>query len=154
MSEIQITIRSSVVRAQGHVHYLKSKLRAAHRLMKKSPLRKLSIVLMGEKRMSELHEQFMNIAGPTDVLTFPLETDARGKCAAGEIAICVPVADRSARKIGVGLKQELLLYALHGMLHLDGMDDRTQRQYQMMHRREDAILRRLGVGPVFSKERS
>jgi hypothetical protein len=43
----------------------------------------------------------------------------------------------------------LLLYGLHGMLHLCGFDDRTERAFRAMHAKEDEILTRLGVGPVF-----
>jgi len=47
---------------------------------------------------------------------------------------------------------ELLLYALHGMLHLCGFDDRTDRGFRTMHRREDDILTALGFGPVFAAQ--
>jgi probable rRNA maturation factor len=64
--------------------------------------------------------------------------------------VCVPEARRRAAELGNPVRHELLLYALHGMLHLSGMDDRTLRQFRRMHHLEDAILRRLGVGPVFA----
>jgi ssRNA-specific RNase YbeY (16S rRNA maturation enzyme) len=54
--------------------------------------------------------------------------------------------------VGAGkqkLGRELLLYALHGMLHLCAFDDRTDREFQIMHEREDQILIRLGIGAVF-----
>jgi hypothetical protein len=47
------------------------------------------------------------------------------------------------------VRDELLLYAVHGMLHLCGYDDRTDRDFAAMHRREDHILSRLGVGAIF-----
>jgi hypothetical protein len=43
-----------------------------------------------------------------------------------------------------------LLYAIHGVLHLAGYDDRTRRGFVRMHQREDRILKRIGVGPVFN----
>ena len=46
-------------------------------------------------------------------------------------------------------RDEVLLYALHGVLHLCGYDDRTDRDFAAMHRREDEILERLGVGAIF-----
>jgi probable rRNA maturation factor len=150
MSAVRITIVSSSLRARCHVYYLKTKLRAAHKLLN-SPTRELSIAIVGDKQMSGLHEKFMNIAGPTDVLTFPLEFDARNRCISGEIVVCAPHAFRQARKLKIEFKHELLLYTLHGLLHLSGFDDKNQRHYQRMHRKEDSILRQLGAGPIFSK---
>jgi probable rRNA maturation factor len=92
----------------------------------------------------------MGIPGPTDVLTFPLEADAGGRVTGGEVVVCVPEARRRAREHRTRLEHELLLYALHGMLHLCGYDDRTQRAYAKMHRTEDQILKKLGIGPVFA----
>jgi probable rRNA maturation factor len=100
--------------------------------------------------MAELHQQFMGLPGPTDVLTFPLDKDARGRVTAGEVVICVSEARRRARAHGVPVEKELLLYALHGMLHLCGFDDRTDRDFAAMHRTEDQILTAIGVGPVFA----
>lgn len=99
--------------------------------------------------MSSLHQQFMKIDGPTDVLTFPLEFDSQGRETAGEVVICVPEAARQARGRGTRVECELLLYALHGLLHLSGFDDRTEAGFRQMHRKEDDILIRLGLGPVF-----
>jgi probable rRNA maturation factor len=113
-------------------------------------LNELSLALVGDRRMSALHEEFMNVAGPTDVLTFPLDVDARGRALAGEVVVCVPEARRQSKLRNVPVERELLLYALHGLLHLCGYDDRTGADFRAMHRAEDQILTRLGVGPVFA----
>jgi probable rRNA maturation factor len=131
--------------------YLRRYLPQARRLLK-TPLMELSVALVGDRRMSELHEQFMGIAGPTDVLTFELEHDARGQVVAGEVVVCMPHAVRAARRSGMAVRKEVLLYALHGMLHLCGFDDRTDRDFVRMHQREDDILKRLGVGAVFARD--
>jgi probable rRNA maturation factor len=104
--------------------------------------------------MAQLHQQFMNLPGPTDVLTFPLDEDEDGNVVAGEVVVCVPEARRRAREHGVAVERELLLYALHGMLHLCGYDDRTSRAFRTMHETEDRILTQLGVGPVFKPARA
>jgi probable rRNA maturation factor len=135
------------------VPFLRRQLRRAHQLLK-PPLRQLSLALVGDRRMAELHAQFLGIRGPTDVLTFPLEADKRGRTISGEVVVCVPEARRRARELGVGVERELLLYALHGMLHLCGYDDRTPAAYRTMHRTEDQILTKLGVGPLFSRAQS
>jgi probable rRNA maturation factor len=134
---------------QRAVPYLRTRLRRAHAILK-PPLRELSLALVGDARMSRLHEQFMGIPGPTDVLTFPLDEDARGRVTSGEVVMCVPEAGRRSKQHGVSLERELMLYALHGLLHLCGYDDRTAGDFRRMHRTEDMILTQLGVGPVFA----
>ena len=133
--------------------YLRRHIRKAHELLA-PPLRELSIALVNDRRMSDLHVRFMNIPGPTDVLTFPLELLKNGKATAGEVILCVPEARRRAKEHRVTVQNELLLYALHGMLHLCGLDDRTARGFARMHRTEDDILQRLGVGRVFHSRRA
>jgi probable rRNA maturation factor len=131
----------------NYVPYLRRHLRKAHVLLRPK-LRELSVALVNDRTMSELHQRYMRITGPTDVLTFELEHDARRHVIAGEVIICVPFARRAAP---TDTKRELLLYALHGMLHLCGFDDRTAAAYRAMHREEDRILERLGIGRVFDR---
>ena len=108
-------------------------------------------MLVSDETMSALHQQYMNESGPTDVLTFPLELDRRGMAVAGEIVVCVPEARRRGKLEGTLVKNELLLYAIHGLLHLAGHDDRTEKGFRKMHAMEDKILTKLGIGPVFSR---
>jgi probable rRNA maturation factor len=149
---LSLDIAAAAPTGKAYVPYLRKHLPRAHAFLK-TPLREMSVALVGDKRMADLHERFMNIPGPTDVLTFELDHDARGRVTAGEVVVCVPYALGHARKSGVPARDELLLYALHGMLHLCGFDDRTTRDFAKMHRREDEILKRLGVGAVFSPDR-
>jgi probable rRNA maturation factor len=111
--------------------------------------RDLSFALVGDATMSRLHKQFMAIQGPTDVLTFELDHDARGRVTSGEVIVCVPEARRQARRHGTKVEHELLLYCLHGILHLTGHDDLDDAAHRKMHRAEDRILTAIGIGPVF-----
>lgn len=131
------------------VPFLRRHLSAAHGLLRPAP-RELSLALVSDRSMATLHDRFMGIPTPTDVLTFPLEEDAYGCVLSGEVILCVPEARRQAKRLGTTVEQELLLYALHGMLHLCGYDDRTNASFAAMHRTEDQILTKLGVGPVFA----
>jgi probable rRNA maturation factor len=149
MANVRLNLTITASAGARHVPFLRRRLRAAHLILRPA-LRDFSLALVGDRRMAKLHERFMHVPGPTDVLTFPLETDSRGRTTAGEVVVCVPVAQRRASAEGVAVERELLLYALHGMLHLVGFDDRTDRDFATMHRTEDDILTRLGVGPVFS----
>jgi probable rRNA maturation factor len=131
--------------------FLRRHVEAARvRLGDESALTELSAALVGDETMSALHRQFMGHDGPTDVLSFPLETGAGGGVTSGEVVICVPEAERRSDESGIPVEHELLLYALHGMLHLSGHDDRTPAGYRRMHEAEDRILTRLGVGAVFA----
>ena len=107
-------------------------------------LRDITIVLVNDRSIAKLHKQFMNDPSPTDVLTVPIDEIS------GEVYVTVAHARREAKERGVETKHEVLLYSLHGMLHLLGYDDRTAGAYRIMHRTEDELLTRLGVGPVFA----
>jgi probable rRNA maturation factor len=130
------------------VPFLRRHLRKAHSILK-PPLAELSVALVGDAHMAELHEQFMGIAGPTDVLTFPLDEDESGRVTAGEVVVCVPEARRRSKAEGTEPRDETLLYALHGMLHLCGFDDTTPASFAKIHRMEDRLLRQMGRGAVF-----
>lgn len=134
-----------------HVAFVQSHLLKAHAILRPA-LRHLSLALVNDAKISQLHQDYLNLDGPTDVLTFELDHDATGRVTAGEVIVCVPEARRQARARGSTAQKELLLYALHGMLHLSGFDDRTARGYRAMHRKEDQILTRLGIGPVFAAD--
>lgn len=124
-------------------------LRRAHRRIN-AKLNELSVAFVGDDRMRALHNQYMGIDSPTDVLTFELDHDSRGKVLCGEVVVCVPEAKRQAKLRGTRAQDEVLLYALHGMLHLCGFDDRTDASFKRMHAMEDRILTQLGVGQVFA----
>jgi probable rRNA maturation factor len=123
------------------VPYLRRHLLAAARNLN-PPLKELSVALVGDAAMSRLHQHYLGESGPTDVLSFELEHDKKRRCTNGEVIVCVPQARRQATGVA---RDEVLLCALHGMLHLCGFDDRTARDFTAMHRAEDRILRRIGV---------
>jgi len=153
-----VTITAETGRA--YVPFLRRQLRAAHKALEsivkprgRLRLREFSLALVNDARMSDLHAQFMGIHGPTDVLTFPIDHDPRGHVTSGEVIVCVPQARRQAKQRTIPLRLELLLYSIHGMLHLLGYDDRTPGDFRIMHRIEDEILSKLGFGPVFAPAR-
>ena len=126
---------------------------AAHKILG-SPLQELSIAIVPAKKMASLHKTYLNEPGPTDVLTFELDHDSRRRVISGEVVICSAVAKSRARELGHSTTDELLLYAIHGLLHLSGFDDRNKPAFAAMHAKEDEILTRLGIGPIFSSSAS
>jgi probable rRNA maturation factor len=92
--------------------------------------RNVFVWLVSDRRMSRLHGEFLGKSGPTDVLTFQH----------GEIFISVETAKRHARAFGNSLTRELQLYIVHGLLHLNGFDDRTQQGALKMEKMQAKIL--------------
>jgi len=109
----------------------------------------LDIAVVDGPTMRRLHAEFLDDDRVTDVLSFDLRETPRPGGVDGQIIVCGPVARQSARERGGRFTDELLLYVIHGCLHLAGYDDRTAAEAAAMHAREDELLSLLGIGPVF-----
>ncbi|WP_378145808.1 rRNA maturation RNase YbeY [Cnuibacter sp. UC19_7] len=89
----------------------------------------LAIVLVDEGAMEQLHVQWMDEPGPTDVLSFPMDELRPGTEESptppgllGDIVLCPQVAEVQAESAGHSTLEELLLLTTHGILHLLGFD--------------------------------
>ena len=105
----------------------------------------VEIAVVDDDEIQRVHREFMDIDTPTDVISFPLDTDlprGAGPPILGELVISADTAVREAAKRDHGPQVELLLYAVHGTLHLLGYDDRTEADAEVMRRREREVLGR------------
>jgi probable rRNA maturation factor len=93
-------------------------------------LGEMTVILVSDKRVARIHRRFMNEAGPTDVITFQH----------GEIFVSAETAKRQARDFGTTLDHELRLYLVHGLLHLQGFDDKTTDAAAEMKRLQERIV--------------
>jgi rRNA maturation RNase YbeY len=107
-----------------------------------------SITLVDDAAMTALHARSMQLPTTTDVLTFDL---SEGEALDLDTVLCVDEARRRAAELGHDLSHELLLYAVHSLLHVRGFDDIKAAEARRMHREEDRLLSLVGVGPVFRK---
>jgi probable rRNA maturation factor len=89
----------------------------------------VAIVLVDEAAMEQLHVQWMDEPGPTDVLSFPMDelrpgTEEHETPAGllGDIVVCPQVAQGQAETAGHSLLDEVHLLTAHGLLHLLGFD--------------------------------
>jgi probable rRNA maturation factor len=90
----------------------------------------VSVVLVSDRRIGELHRRFLGEAGATDVITFQH----------GEIVISVETARRQAGAFGTTLEHELRLYIVHGFLHLRGLDDKSAAGAAEMKRLQEKLV--------------
>jgi probable rRNA maturation factor len=124
----------------------------------------VSLLFVDEATIASLNERFLDEAGPTDVLSFPIEDDAdrsgrspdeggtgpgsieadtgRRLLLLGDVVICPAVAARNAEEHGVSLDDEIALLVVHGILHLLGMDHQVDEEAERMERREQQLLSR------------
>lgn len=122
----------------------------------------VSLLFVDEPSIAALNEQFLDRDGPTDVLAFPIEDDpAPGGRSPdfggtgpgsdisedplvllGDVVICPAVAARNAPEHGATYEDELALLVVHGLLHLLGMDHKTDVEAERMERLERKLLAR------------
>lgn len=103
----------------------------------------LSITIVDEDRMSELHVEWMNLPGPTDVLSFPMDellpqSAADGPGIIGDIVLCPEFA--AAQPLKHPLADELSILTIHGILHCLGYDHAEVEEERVMFALQDQIL--------------
>ncbi len=131
----------------------------------------ITVCLVSDAEIARMNEAFRKKKGPTDVLSFPARMKARASANTrkriyregaedteksrahtksrtaetylGDIAIAPATARRYAKKNGRGLRSELRVLILHGVLHLLGYDHETDRGE--MDRIEHKMRRRFGL---------
>ncbi len=82
----------------------------------------VTIRFAGAAEVRGLNRKYRNIDHATDVLSFPLGEKLPEGFYAGDVLICVPIAEKQARQNSQSLEKELLLLLIHGLLHLQGLD--------------------------------
>ncbi len=109
---------------------------------------RLEIALVKDAEMRRHHRRWLGGDSSTDVLSFDLRDAAAPAAVDGQIIVCESVARRQARARRTDWRGELLLYVVHGCLHLCGYDDRSRSDYERMHRREAAVMAELGLASI------
>ena len=95
-----------------------------------SKLSEIEVNLVTDDLIAKIHDEFMDDPSPTDVITFHH----------GEIFISLDTAKREGVKFGHSTEQEVLLYLIHGLLHLNGHDDKTPADRETMKEIQEKIL--------------
>ena len=120
------------------LEYVKSKVDVACQLCvreskESAPLKELESVeisIIDDKQIAKVHGEFMDDPSPTDVITFDY----------GEILVSAETALSNSEELQVSLENEILLYIIHGMLHLGGYLDGSRAEFKEMKSLQEMIL--------------
>lgn len=107
----------------------------------------ISIAIVDEPTLTELHDRFMNDNSPTDVMSFVLDRSEDGARLEGEVVVSADMAVDRAEEYNMNPSDELLLYIIHGTLHLVGYDDIDAKDRAEMRQQEQKYLTELEIGP-------
>ena len=108
---------------------------------------KVTFAFVDNPHIHRLNKQYLDHDEPTDVLTFPYSNPGAKKLE-GEVVIGYEVAKENAADRGHAVGLELLLYVIHGCLHLCGYTDTDDRSAAEMRRKERNYLSRLGLPDI------
>ena len=136
--KIIITVINSQNSINFDLEYVKSKVDVACQLCvreskESAPLKELETVeisIIDDKQIAKVHGEFMDDTSPTDVITFDY----------GEILVSAETALSNSEEMQVSLENEILLYIIHGMLHLGGYLDGSNAEFKEMKSLQEMIL--------------
>ena len=103
----------------------------------------ISIAFVDDPTIREHNKQYLNHDYETDVISFVL--DESETALTGQLIVSTDTAEKMGQQIGVLMQHEVLLYVIHGMLHLVGLDDTDQDSAEKMRAAEADYLGRFGI---------
>lgn len=112
----------------------------------------LSLAVVDDAKIHEVNRQFLAHDYPTDVITFELGEDPETGGRSAEIVVSAETAKRIAGESGTDFASELILYVVHGCLHLVGFDDHSPDDRDAMRSAEQAMMNKLGLEYAFDSE--
>ena len=101
-------------------------------------LDEVDVAIVASRRIAALNRRYLQHAGATDVLSFDLSVPGGGVVV--QVIVCGDLAVREARSRRVAPQRELMLYIVHGLLHVMGYDDTTPQAAEKMRIRQEELL--------------
>ena len=108
---------------------------------------RLGIVIVDNETIHNLNKDFLRHDYPTDVISFQVESEPENGYLEGEVIASAEMANDRAPKFNWTVNEELILYIIHGLLHLVGFDDRTAGDCKIIREKERYYLRHAGFEP-------
>lgn len=106
----------------------------------------IGIRVTDDPTIAELNARHLDHDYETDVISFPYGAD--DSKLSGELVVSAQTAHRRARELGWSAENELLLYVVHGVLHITGMDDHEPSDRAMMRQAEQQVMLDLGIEQI------
>jgi probable rRNA maturation factor len=100
----------------------------------------VNIVFVNDREMLKLNTTYLRHRYPTDVLSFLLGDDSRGRRVDGEVYVNLDQAKLQASEYNVTISNEVARLVIHGVLHLIGYGDDTKVNKRQMTARENLYL--------------
>ena len=112
--------------------------------LKLNPECEVNLVFVDIEEMTELHIKWMDEAGPTDVLSFPMDMPAVENEAVtlGDIVIAPTVAAQQAATAGHSIDHEIFILAAHGLLHILGYDHANAADEKVMFSLQEDLVKK------------
>ena len=133
-----------IANLQKHYEIKSSKIKRVVKevLGKEGKGAKLSIAFVDDKEIKKLNKRYFDTDEVTDVIAFPLSNHKT--FLRGEIIVSVETAVNTAGRGSINIEGEIILYVVHGLLHLLGYSDGNKNDAKIMHEKESRILKILG----------
>lgn len=110
----------------------------------KAPPTRVSLILMNDRQIEGPHRRWLGKPGPTDVISFRFP-DGNPDGPDVEVLVSVQSAAREAGRRGISLREELIRYVVHGVLHTLGYQDSTPSRRRAMFRMQERLVRDLDL---------
>lgn len=98
------------------------------------------MVFVSDSKIKILNKKYLKHHYATDVLAFDLREDTKDKKLTGEIVISTGRVVANAKKYKTTQSKELMLYVIHGILHLLGYRDQEPKDIKQIRAKEQQLL--------------
>jgi probable rRNA maturation factor len=113
-------------------------------LFHKTSFDEVSFHFVSPNKIKSLHQQLFNNPTVTDCITCPIDPpNQKPYCLLGEVFVCPQVAISYAKEHNLDANEELILYVIHGFLHLIGYDDMNEKDEKLMRKMERESIEHL-----------
>jgi probable rRNA maturation factor len=108
------------------------------------PDAQLSILVVDDTQMAEINRAYLNHAGPTNVISFPMQEGQFSHISPdllGDVVISADTADREAVEAGMQMSERFNQLLVHGILHLIGYDHvNSEQEAAVMERKSNQLM--------------